>query len=64
MVRNSDYSIILTSTKKGKFDCYEGISEVSIKSMNYDTFIFLHNAVKEILEKEEKDANKDNQQKD
>lgn len=63
MVENNSYGINLRSYKRNEFND-EKLSEVIISSKNYDTFIFLHNAVMEILEKEEKDANKDNQQKD
>lgn len=63
MVENSSYEIRLTSHKKRERD-EELMSDVYIVTWNYDTFIFLHNAIKEILEKEEKNANKNNQQND
>lgn len=65
MVENSNYRVELESWKKTKNGWGETrMSKVIIDCKNYDTFVFIRNTVEELLEKEERNANQNDEQKD
>lgn len=70
MVENDPYKIQLRSVEKKKYDSSSVsfhdviLSEVTIECIDYHTFRALNSAVRQILEKEERYANKNNEQED